>query len=90
MSDPCVMFLAIWASSSSIRRDTNIYPINEHIDNTYFDGLVQERHNSNALAMELRLSCTNPSINVPLAEATQVILLLLVPSKLVVTSSPFY
>ena len=24
------------------------------------DGLVQERHNSSALAMELRLSCTNP------------------------------
>ena len=27
-----------------------------------FDGLVQERRNSSALAMELRLSCTNPSI----------------------------
>ena len=26
---------------------------------TYIDGLVQERHNSSALAMELRLSCTN-------------------------------
>ena len=26
-----------------------------------FDGLVQERRNSIALAMELRLSCTNPS-----------------------------
>ena len=25
-------------------------------------GLVQERCNSSALAMELRLSCTNPSI----------------------------
>ena len=25
-----------------------------------FDGLVQERRNSSALAMELRLSCTNP------------------------------
>ena len=24
-------------------------------------GLVQERHNSSALAMELHLSCTNPS-----------------------------
>ena len=24
------------------------------------DGLVQERHNSSALAMELRLSCLNP------------------------------
>ena len=26
------------------------------------DGLVQERRNSSALAMELRLSCTKPSI----------------------------
>ena len=25
------------------------------------DGLVQERRNSSALAMELRLSCTNPA-----------------------------
>ena len=28
----------------------------------YIDGLVQERHNSSALAMELCLSCTNPSV----------------------------
>ena len=28
----------------------------------YFSGLVQERRNSSALAMELHLSCTNPSI----------------------------
>ena len=28
----------------------------------YFDGWVQERHNSIALAMELHLSCTNPWI----------------------------
>ena len=27
---------------------------------TEFDGLVQERRNSSALAMELCLSCTNP------------------------------
>ena len=27
----------------------------------YFDGLMQERRNSSALVMELRLSCTNPS-----------------------------
>ena len=26
----------------------------------YIDGLVQDRPNSSALAMELRLSCTNP------------------------------
>ena len=29
----------------------------------HVDGLVQERHNSGALAMELSLSCTNPSIS---------------------------
>ena len=28
----------------------------------YINGLVQERRNSSALTMELRLSCTNPSI----------------------------
>ena len=28
----------------------------------HFDGLVQERCNSSALAMELRFFCTNPSI----------------------------
>ena len=27
----------------------------------HIDGLVQERCNSSALALELRLSCTNPS-----------------------------
>ena len=32
------------------------------IQDTYIDGLVQERRNSSALAMELRLSSTNPSI----------------------------
>ena len=28
----------------------------------YMDGLVQERRNSSALAMELRLFCNNPSV----------------------------
>ena len=32
------------------------------VPDLYFDVLVQERRNSSALAMELRLSCTNPSI----------------------------
>ena len=32
-------------------------PVSLHIDR-----LVQERHNSSALAMEMRFSCTNPSI----------------------------
>ena len=33
-----------------------------YIANNYFDGLVQERCNSSALAMELCLSCTDLSI----------------------------
>ena len=32
----------------------------------HFDGLVQERRNSIANAMELRLSCTNTSGNEPI------------------------
>ena len=32
------------------------------LTNTYIDGLVQERRNSIANALDLRLSCTNPSI----------------------------
>ena len=31
-------------------------------DHVHINGLVQERHNSSALAMELHLSCINPSI----------------------------
>ena len=34
----------------------------------YFDGLVQERPNSIANALELCLSCTNPSICVSMTE----------------------
>ena len=36
--------------------------IKEYGKGTNNDGLVQERRNCSALAMELRLSCTNPSI----------------------------
>ena len=35
-------------------------------DSPYINGLVQERLNSSALAMKLRLSCTNPPISPPL------------------------
>ena len=48
-SGPCfninTFFLAVWISSYKDK----------------IDGLVQERRNSSALAMELHLSCTNPS-----------------------------
>ena len=35
---------------------------------SYTDGLVQERRNSNSLAMELLLSCTNPSISTQMGD----------------------
>ena len=36
-------------------------PLRKHFNRLYeIDGLVQERRNSSALAMELHLSCTNP------------------------------
>ena len=38
-----------------------IQSMDEHKKNN-INGLVQERHNSSALAMELRLSCTNTTI----------------------------
>ena len=34
-----------------------------HVLDNYINVLVLERRNSSALAMELRLSCTKPSIN---------------------------
>ena len=37
----------------------------EEIKKLYIDGLVQERRNSSALAMELRLSSTKPSTFLP-------------------------
>ena len=42
----------------------NLQTVTSAVSATFFniDGLVQERPNSIALAMELRLSCTNPSI----------------------------
>ena len=40
---------------------TNFREIQIKID-FYFDGFVQKRRNSSALAMELHLSCADPSI----------------------------
>ena len=66
----------IWMSRYQIYTDVIIYPCPSllsyvywdegYLDETWWDhidGLVQERRNSSALAMELRLSCTNPSIS---------------------------
>ena len=38
------------------------------ISEVYVEGFVQERRNSSALAMELRLSCTNPLMCVELQD----------------------
>ena len=46
---------------SNYRRTSRNWKTGKDIDDL-IDGLVQERRNSSALAMELRLSCTNPSI----------------------------
>ena len=51
---PCTLKYGIKAALL-LRYLPNFKPI-------YFDGLVQERRNSSALAMELRLRCTKPSI----------------------------
>ena len=46
---------------TSFMHSYSILPPND-VHNVYVDGLVQERRNSSALAMELRLSCPNPSM----------------------------
>ena len=46
-----------WTSVQDSERDLLV----THSDGCYIDGLVQERRNSSALAMELCLSCTNAS-----------------------------
>ena len=58
--DTCVYFTVV--SQSEVRVNT------EHGIKHYIDGSVQERHNSSVLAMELRLSCTDPSIYNELAQ----------------------
>ena len=45
--------LTIWGAAT--------YPRVRYVRQAHIDGLVQERRNSSALAMELRLSCTNLS-----------------------------
>ena len=47
-----------WPHDCPIASEVSLKDMSKHID-----GLVQERRNSNVLAMELRLSCINPSIS---------------------------
>ena len=50
--------------SFSLRRTQYTKGLLHHMK-WYIDGLVQERHNSSALAMELHLHCNNPAIYCP-------------------------
>ena len=53
----------LWSANTSVVLQKIVYVILDCAAiRQYIDGLVQERCNSSALAMELRLSCTNPSI----------------------------
>ena len=45
-----------------VELESKIVDILSSLPYAHIEGLVQERRNSSALAMELRLSCTNPSI----------------------------
>ena len=45
-----------WGMLQKLKR----FNLSYHKNNIHIDGLVQGRRNSSALAMELRLSCTNP------------------------------
>ena len=59
MSDNTVMCMAKLSSDMvSVISDMS----DDNLVITRIDGLVQERRNSSALAMELRLSCTKPSM----------------------------
>ena len=60
-------WLRWWNWISLIQQSHRTNVITDHvlfilISHHYIDGLVQERRNSIANALELRLSCTNPSI----------------------------
>ena len=64
-------FVEMWLSSNrckchavislpmTSRKTSQAHPLGA----VYIDGLVQERRTSSAFAMELRLSCTNPSMS---------------------------
>ena len=62
---PCAYFLGytVHWTEILISRERNGHE--GHVSAPHIDGLVQERRNSSALEMELRLSCINPSIWTP-------------------------
>ena len=59
----CVEMIRLNFTAMSPRdQAVNIAMYDRYDQPDHTNGLVQERRNSSALAMELRLSCTNPSI----------------------------
>ena len=60
LSEPMLTCNWTFAFKSNFMQNSNIFFEGNTFQN--IDGLVQERRNSSALAMELRLFCTNPSI----------------------------
>ena len=54
--------LRIWQEAHRMMCNVISYPCPRHLLVAHIDRLVQERCNSSALAMELRLSCTNPLV----------------------------
>ena len=72
MALPMILFIVKWYTISVFHERKghgciSIYSQREFvlhvIVHTYIDGFVQERCNYSALAMELHLSCTNPSLH---------------------------
>ena len=60
LSEPMLTCNWTFAFKLNFMQNSNIFVEGNTFQN--IDGLVQERRNSSALAMELRLFCTNPSI----------------------------
>ena len=59
-----INYLSVAAFEGYVCHTWTLIMLNIFQDKKYVDGLVQERHNSSGLrlVMELRLSCTNPSL----------------------------
>ena len=56
------VYFLVMTSQSNVQCVMDLANCSKTFDKWYIDGLVQERRNSSALAMELRASCINPSI----------------------------
>ena len=61
---PCGVFYWTWKDTNLLFGPMQTSSLMQNAHGNNIDGLVQERHNSIANALELRLSCTNPLIYV--------------------------